>query len=376
MDQFQLNPDVEKYLMEKYGADYSKKSEKAYDDAKDRIATGQFISGIGSALAGRAPSQTSYYNELRKQAKADTIDKIKDDSDKYVYNQLQNLQLAKAQDESRSMAEKNDLNSSVTKNYQMLAKQFVPGLDVTSMTASQLEKQIPSLEKLYSVKAASEQKGLDNDIKRMTAMATIEDKKLKSEERERKEGELSATQAKQMGLYNIGKEAEAQFNAAMGKPGYDPTSYTQLIDNTSWMPNLLRNNAAIESEAAQSAWVEAFLRDASGAAIPPSERLAYAKDFFPRKGDSPETVANKATLRQQKMENALLGAGQQGQAELARIKGLTDTKQIAGNQPDKVKVKKGDQVFVIPKEDLQAAMADGFTEVGTSGVAMTTPTKK
>ena len=71
----------------------------------------------------------------------------------------------------------------------------------------------------------------------------------------------------------------------------------------------MKNNKAIEAQAAQSAWVESYLRDASGAAIPPSERMAYAKDFFPQPGDSTDVVANKAQLRAQKMENARIAAG-------------------------------------------------------------------
>lgn len=126
----------------------------------------------------------------------------------------------------------------------------------------------------------------------------------------------STAQAKQMGLINIGAEAEKQFRKAAAKEGYDPSSYGDWIDNSEWAPKWMKNDAAIESQAAQSAWVEAFLRDASGAAIPEDERLAYAKDFFPRMGDSPQTITNKERLRKEKMRTAMTAVGQAQTPEL------------------------------------------------------------
>lgn len=134
------------------------------------------------------------------------------------------------------------------------------------------------------------------------------------EERKQKQSgktpEMSVAEAKQLGLYKLGLEAEKQFKKAVSDPSeFDPTQVGQVIDNSSGAPNWLKNDKAIESQAAQSNWIEAFLRDASGAAIPPSERGAYAKDFFPQSGDTPEVVANKERMRQQKMDNARVAAG-------------------------------------------------------------------
>lgn len=126
--------------------------------------------------------------------------------------------------------------------------------------------------------------------------------------------ELNATQAKALGNYEIGAKAEQQFqNAVANKDEYDPTAPGQWIDNSDWAPAWMKNSKANESQAAQSGWVETFLREASGAAIPPSERGAYAKDYFPQPGDSPQVVANKEALRKQKMQNSLIGAGPNGQ---------------------------------------------------------------
>lgn len=136
-----------------------------------------------------------------------------------------------------------------------------------------------------------------------------------------KEKELNATQAKQLGLYNIGREAESQYQSAVSDPNeYDPTAVGQIFDNdnTGWVPNWMKSNKAIESQAAQANWVESFLRDASGAAIPASERGAYAKDFFPQPGDTPAVIANKEAMRKSKMENSLIGAGSAGKQIMAQ----------------------------------------------------------
>lgn len=135
---------------------------------------------------------------------------------------------------------------------------------------------------------------------------------VKALERKDKNKEMTVTQAKQNGLYKQGVEAEKQYKAAISKTGfdsYDPTSSFQWIDKNDWAPNLLKSGEAIEAQRSQDRWVEAFLRDASGAAIPPSERGAYIKDFFPVAGDSKQETLNKEKARQLKMETAKLASG-------------------------------------------------------------------
>ena len=127
-----------------------------------------------------------------------------------------------------------------------------------------------------------------------------------------KTAELSVAEAKQLGLYKSGMLANQQYEDAMAKGDYDPTSYMALIDNNSYAPQGMKGASAQAAQSAEEAWVESFLRDASGAAIPASERAPYKDQFFARKGDSPEVLKNKAALRAQKMENARVGSGVDG----------------------------------------------------------------
>ncbi len=136
--------------------------------------------------------------------------------------------------------------------------------------------------------------------------------------RMQKAQELSLPQAKQLGLYESGSLAEKQYQAATGdKEEYDPTSKWQAFNQSRFMPDIAKGAKPLAAEKAQSAWVEAFLRDASGAAIPESERGPYKTQFFPQAGDTPEVVANKQALREQKMQNALTAAGGKAQAKVA-----------------------------------------------------------
>lgn len=190
--------------------------------------------------------------------------------------------------------------------------------------------------------------------KHFDRMARLDAMRGAQAERAAKQKELSSGLTKQQGTFNMGALAEDQYsNAVADKNNYDPTESGQWIDNSSWAPNWMKNDKAIEAQNAQSAWVESFLRDASGAAIAPSERLAYAKDFFPQPGDTQSVVDNKALLRKQKMANAALGGGHefynQAVTKMNEPKSYVNT----ANAQEMPKVKEGDtkayggKVFVV-----------------------------
>jgi hypothetical protein len=172
------------------------------------------------------------------------------------------------------------------------------------------------------------EKRKDRESREKIAASRLENDKARAAqakaEKEALAKKKSPVQAKQEGLYRLGVEAEQQFRQAVSNPkDYDPTQTGQVIDNSEWAPNWMKNDNAIAAQAAQANWVEAFLRDASGAAIPPSERMAYAKDFFPQPGDTPDVVDNKRKLRERKMENARIGAG--GDAKGVKQASLTQS---------------------------------------------------
>lgn len=240
--------------------DVKKYLQEKYQEQLNKINVGQAFANLGDVFSGQRPgSANPFFSEQRKLAYGGTLGEYENEQDRAA-------QLAQQQ--------------------AMLA-----------------------MRKEAMMQGAAE-RASDRELRRALAGQQMAQKSAK-------EMELSASEAKQRGLYEMGQKAEQQYGKAIQKGRttgeFDPTSYGDIIDATSWAPNFLKSGSAKEAEAAKSAWVEAYLRDASGAAIPPSERLAYARDYFPEPGDTPEIVANKADLRKQKMQNALLGAGPQSQ---------------------------------------------------------------
>lgn len=147
-----INPTIEEYLKNKFGLNYEKDAEQQNRDAQDRINAGAFASALGDAVAGRqVGSQNAYFNQLRTQAKADTVGKVKDARDQFVNAQLDQGKLDKLKEDRDLAVAKNDPDSDVSKAYRTLAQKFIPKWNVDGMNAAQLEKQLPALEKAYQV---------------------------------------------------------------------------------------------------------------------------------------------------------------------------------------------------------------------------------
>jgi hypothetical protein len=253
---YEMDPKVQEYLAQKLAERQA--IQKEYDDQTSGLGMGQFAAGMGAALAGRSPDAVNQQFEgIRGRIKADTLG---------------------AFDSKEKM--RSEANKEILENYYKRKK---------------LELEEKKMEQSDS------DKGLDRALKERALEQSLSDKALKKQE-------LSLSQAKQLGLAEMGNLANKQYEDAV-KKGFEPTSYGSLVDQTSWAPQFLKSDAGKEAAAAQEAWVETYLRDASGAAIPVDERFNYSKPFFPQRGDSPKVIENKAALRAQKEKIALLGAG-------------------------------------------------------------------
>jgi hypothetical protein len=207
---------------------------------------------------------------------------------------------------------KSDTSTALADQVAGVFPQFAPY--VKGKSAAQIREMMPILTQKARGDEDRSLRAQEMQLRNADRAETRADRRLKEDEaknnRELKQKELSAVQAKQRGLYEMGKRAEEQFGkAVVDKNEYDPTSVGQIIDNSDWAPNILKNNKAIEAQSAQESWIESFLRDASGAAIANHERGAYKKIYFPQPGDPPDVVANKAALRAQKMDSARIAAG-------------------------------------------------------------------
>ena len=200
-------------------------------------------------------------------------------------------------------------------------------------------KVVPDLENPFLQKKLAEK---DTSLSDAVKLMTLESMKSR-------QGELNIAQSKQSGLYKSGLLANQQYLDATSDPDkYDPTSIKSGIRNLG--PYVAKSDLSKKAESAQSAWVESFLRDASGASIPTGERLNYAKDFFPRPGDTPEIVANKEALRAQKMETAKMAVG-------PKLKNIENVSVKSFPR----QVRKGGQTATVSNDsELKEAIAEGW----------------
>lgn len=303
---------LQKYLKEKY-------AEQLGD-----INTGQMFANLGDVIAGQKVGTTSpYFTEQRKLAESQTLGEIE---------KQRELEMKKAQ-----LAE--TLN---TKLLQMAQQK-------------QLTEQGQEIQKM-GLKNAADQRAADREWKMLMAQD-------KAAERAAKKEDLGATQAKQLGVAEMGQRAASQYQAALEKgkkaegwEKYDPTSYGDWLQSQSWTPGFLKSDAAKEANAAKESWVETYLRDASGAAIPQDERLDYARPFFEAPGDTPQVIANKAELRAQKERNALLGAGP-GAKRFEKV----ETPQVPNLRPSERSVTK--KLYSPSQNKTRVIYSDGTEEV-------------
>jgi hypothetical protein len=267
-----MDEQLQKYLQEKYA------------EQLGGLNTAQAFANLGDVIGGQKVGTTSpFFTEQRKLAEEQTLGEI---------NKQRDLEMKKAQ-----------LAETLQTKLMQLQQQKDQAQSANEIRKLQLEQSQQIAESNQELRRMA--------IENQKAMATE-----RAAERAAKKEELSGTQAKQLGLAQAGQTAASQYEAAIKKgaketcwQSYDPTSYGDWLQSQSWTPSFLKSASDKEAQAAKSAWVETYLRDASGAAIAPSERLAYAKDYFEEPGDSPQVVANKAVLREQKEKTALLGAG-------------------------------------------------------------------
>lgn len=77
--------------------------------------------------------------------------------------------------------------------------------------------------------------------------------------------------------------------------GYHPAAISTKLSNLG--PNLINSSEFQQYEAAKKNWISAVLRKESGAAISKSEESGADMQYFPRMGDSPAVIKQKAALR-------------------------------------------------------------------------------
>jgi hypothetical protein len=129
--------------------------------------------------------------------------------------------------------------------------------------------------------------------------------KIKNESGQGGPGKLTDGQSNAI---TFGKRAEAA-NKIMA----NLSSVYDRSDNSaglgSILPNVMRSSEAVQQDQAEKNFLTAVLRKESGASISDGELDTASKIYFPRAGDDPQTIANKAAARQQAIEGFKAAAG-------------------------------------------------------------------
>jgi hypothetical protein len=90
-------------------------------------------------------------------------------------------------------------------------------------------------------------------------------------------------------------QAEQDFSD-LAKQGYDPTTLTSRLGRN--LPDVMMSEQAKRQDQAERNFVNAILRRESGAAISSSEFQNAENQYFPRAGDTPSVLSQKAKNRQ------------------------------------------------------------------------------
>lgn len=114
----------------------------------------------------------------------------------------------------------------------------------------------------------------------------------------------------------------AQANVIINQLGSNFTGGKSIVGGL--LPNIYKSEDRQKYEQAQRNFVNAVLRQESGAAIAPSEFESAQKQYFPQPGDSEGTVAQKKANRDLAYQNLLQRAGNpQVSPETKTVKGVT-----------------------------------------------------
>lgn len=169
----EMNPEVKKYIQEKYKISDDLSNEAFRDAQKTTIDNNynlnmaEAANMLGNSIAG-VKGDNSFYNKLRGQAnqgEKSILDARKFESD----TRNESLQVDKLNREQ-------DINSEESKLAQNLAKQMLPSMNFSNLSASQINEKIPSLQKIYEMKMKQQEYALNREAQSFNKRLAMEDR--------------------------------------------------------------------------------------------------------------------------------------------------------------------------------------------------------
>jgi hypothetical protein len=145
---------IKEYLLKKYGEGYEQKAQDDYTSARDRNSLANLGSNLGDAIAGnKVGSANSYFQDLNKQAKENTIGKIENDRSSYVKNTMDNANLKDLITKQEIEAAQNDPNARSSLFARSIAKKY--GMPVKDTDSYKDVSQIIDPKKMMETEASS-----------------------------------------------------------------------------------------------------------------------------------------------------------------------------------------------------------------------------
>lgn len=195
--------------------------------------------------------------------------------------------------------------------YPHIAKQIESENELASKKEDRnLQREFMTSSKEEQRKFQEEQNRLNREQKGEELMQRVQDRAadrdLKKELKSMNEAPIKQQQFKQANFARRLEQSEDVFNK-LEQGGYNRADKLSAL--TSNLPGFMKSSEAQQQEQAERNFVNAVLRQESGAAISPSEFSNAEKQYFPRAGDSPEVLAQKKANRQQVMRSFEAEAG-------------------------------------------------------------------
>lgn len=180
--------------------------------------------------------------------------------------------------------------------------------------------------------------------------------KTKEESKATSAPKMTGDQFKVAGYGRRLEQAEDVFSS-LSQKGYDRTDLKGAIYNK-LAPGASQDDQYKQQAQAERNYINAVLRRESGASISPAEFESAEQQYFPRPGDSPQLLQQKALNRQQVRESMKAEASGAWD-KVPRILGVDGVSEAT--PPPKVKVISPDGVpGSIPADKLDAALKRGF----------------
>lgn len=135
-------------------------------------------------------------------------------------------------------------------------------------------------------------------------------------EQQRKETEIEGPKSTAAGFARRVEQADNIIND-LAASGFDRTSKMASIQSS--LPGFMKPDYIKQQDQAERNFINAVLRRESGAAISPSEFESSEIQYFPRAGDDPKTLANKAQNRAQVLATLQAEAGDRALSKVPLI---------------------------------------------------------